>query len=217
MKIYDFPPSPNARKVRAVAYELGISPTWQVVNIFKGESRTPEMLAKNPNGRIPFLEDGDFVLWESNAIVSYLAALHPEKGLLPEDLKQRADVDRWLFWQAGHLAPAVGKVVFERVIKRFFGSEAPPDQAMIEAGLKEFQAACEVLDKSLASKEYLTGRLSVADFSVMSFLTIRELAGLDITPYKNLQAWQLRMEARDSVKKALADAQAVMAPPASAS
>jgi glutathione S-transferase len=217
MKIYDFAPSPNARKVRAVAYELGLSPTWVVVNIFKGESRSPEFLAKNPNGKIPLLEDGDFLLWESNAIITYLAAKHPEKGLLPSDPQQRADVDRWLFWQASHVMPAIGKLAFERVVKKFFGDDSPPNQAVIEAGLGELRSVCEVLDKNLANKEYLTGKLSVADFAVAAFLTIREMIGFDISPYKNLSAWQARMEARDSLKKALDDIKAFGPPPPAAS
>jgi glutathione S-transferase len=73
MKIHDFPFSPNCRKVRAVVYELGLEVEFLPVSLFRGASRTPEFLAINPNGRVPVLVDGDFVLWESNAIVSYLA------------------------------------------------------------------------------------------------------------------------------------------------
>ena len=74
MKLYDFPFSPNSRKVRAVAYELGIALETQRIDLLTGGQRSPEFLAKNPNGRVPVLEDGDLILWESAAIIRYLAA-----------------------------------------------------------------------------------------------------------------------------------------------
>lgn len=209
MKIYDFAPSPNARKVRFVAYELGLEPTFTNVNIFKGESRTPEFLAKNPNGRIPVLEDDGLVLWESNAIVMYLASTRPEKGLLPTDPKQRAEVDQWLFWQSGDFGPAIGKVVFERVVKKFAGL-GDPDQAVVDAGLRDFKTCAAVLNAALEGKEYLVGRLSVADFGVMALLTVHEMAGMDLSPYPALNAWYGRMMARESVRRGQADAQAAM-------
>ena len=74
MKLYDFPFSPNSRKVRAVAYELGIALDTQRVDLLTGGQRSPEFLARNPNGRVPVLEDGDLIPWESAAIIRYLAA-----------------------------------------------------------------------------------------------------------------------------------------------
>lgn len=209
MKIYDFAPSPNARKVRFVAYELGLEPTFVHVNIFQGGSRTPEFLALNPNGRIPVLEDGGSTLWESNAIITYLASLHPEKGLLPTEPRPRAEVAQWLFWQSGDLAPAIGKVAFERVVKKFAGIGAP-DEAIVQAGIRDFKVCAAVLDKALEGKEFLTGRLSVADFAIVALLTIHELAGLDLASYPALQAWYGRMVARESVRRGLADANAAM-------
>jgi glutathione S-transferase len=142
MKIYDFPLSPNCRKVRAVVYELGLKPEFVSVNIFKGEARTPEMLALNPNAKLPVLVDGDFVLWESNAIVSYLANGTP---LLPTSSRERADVDRWGDWQLAHLGPAIGKVAFERLVKPMTGQGAP-DQAIVDVGTADFAKFTAVLE-----------------------------------------------------------------------
>jgi glutathione S-transferase len=209
VKIYDFAPSPNARKVRFVAYEIGLEPTFVNVNIFKGESHTPEFLAKNPNGRIPVLEDGNFILWESNAIVSYLAQAHPEKGLLPTDLQRRCEVDQWMFWQSAHLSSAVGKLAFERFVKKAVGM-GEPDEAVVKAGLAEFKGCAEVLNTTLKDKEYLVGWLSLADFSVASLLTVHELCGIDLAPYPAIRSWFGRMMARESVKRGQADAAAAM-------
>src|SRR5690606_36198105 len=74
MKLYQFPLSPNSMKVVALAHEVGLSIETRSVNVFQGGARTPEMLEKNPNGKVPILEDGEFVLWESNAMLGYLAA-----------------------------------------------------------------------------------------------------------------------------------------------
>src|SRR5689334_3652685 len=144
MKLYNFPFSPNSRKVRAVAYELGIELDYVFVNLFRGESRTPEFLAKNPNGRVPVLEDGDLILWESTAIIAYLADKQGDTTIRPTTPRARAEVGRWLSWQLAHLGPAISKVAFERLVKKLTGRGAP-DQALIESGTAEFDACTAVL------------------------------------------------------------------------
>lgn len=207
MRLYDFPFSPNCRKVRAVAYELGVTFEHAPINLLRGASREPAFLAKNPNGKVPVLEDGDFILWESNAIVTYLAT--KRGALLPAGARERAEVDRWLSWQTSHLAGAIGKVAFERVVKKLTGQGAP-DQANIDAGTAEFARLTAVLDASLEGKEYVAGPLSVADFALASFYSLAPACGLDMPPsvYPRANAWLGRILARDGMKRALADAQA---------
>src|SRR5262245_26867649 len=105
MKLYQFPLSPNCQKVVAVAHEVGVSLTAVNVELFKGQAKTPEMLARNPNGRVPILEDGDFVLWESNAMLGYVASKADRADLAPTAPRERADVDRWLAWSIAHFSP----------------------------------------------------------------------------------------------------------------
>lgn len=205
MKLYTFPPSPNCQKVAALAYELGLTLEIIPVNIFKGDSRLPDYLAKNPNGRVPLLEDGDFLLWESNAIVTYLAAQNPGSGLLPTAPRERAEVDRWLFWQTAHLSPAVGKVAFERIVKPMTG-RGPADQAIVDAGTAEFHAHVKAFETALGTKEYVTGRLSVADFALTPYFAVSQVCGLDLGPYPATRAWLGRMVARPSVQRAQAEA-----------
>jgi glutathione S-transferase len=209
MKLYDFPFSPNCRKVRAVAYELGIDLDLVPINLLKGESRTPEFMAKNPNGKVPVLEDGDLVLWESIAIMRYLVAKKGGSTLIPSTTKEQADVDRWLAWQIAHLSPAMSKVAFERIVKKLTGQGAP-DQALIDAGTAEFQRLTAVLDGALEGKEYVAGRLSLADFALGAHYTLAAPAGLDVAPYKRVSAWLERILARASMKRANAEAQGVM-------
>lgn len=207
MKLYDFAPSPNCRKVRAVAYELGIAFDHVPVNLFKGETRVPAFLAKNPNGRVPVLEDGDLLLWESNAIIGYIAAGSP---LVPTDARGRAEVDRWLHWQLAHLGPATRMVAVERVVKKLTG-QGEPDQAAIAAGTEEFGKLSAVLDRLLENKQYLAGRLSIADFALASHYSLAESCGLDVAPHQRVEAWLERMLSKNSMKRALDDAQKALA------
>jgi len=203
VKLYDFPFSPNCRKVRAVAYELGIPFERVRVDLLAGGSRTPEHLARNPMGRVPVLEDGDLVLWESTAIIRYLAA---GTALLPAARRTAAEVDRWIAWQLAHLGPALSKVGFERIIKKMAG-RGTPDEAAIAAGAADFAQMSAVLDGALAGKEFVAGPLSVADFALVAHYSLAPACGLDVAPYPRVEAWLARVSARDSMKRALDEAQ----------
>lgn len=202
MKLYDFPFSPNCRKVRAVAYELGVQLEHVPVNLFKGESRAPGFLARNPNGRVPVLEDGDLVLWESTAIMRYLAA---DSALLPSSRRAAADVDRWIAWQLAHLGPAMSKVAYERVVKPL-AQRGTPDAALIAAGSAEFVTLTGVLDAALAGRDHVAGELSIADFALAAHYSLAESCGLAVAPFARVAAWLARVLGRDSMRRALADA-----------
>jgi glutathione S-transferase len=209
MKIYAFTPSPNCQKVLAVVRELALPVETVPVDIFRGEAKAPAFLAKNPNGRVPVLEDDGLLLWESNAILAYLASQQPIPSLLPTKPRERAEVDRWLFWQTAHLAPAVGKVAFEKIVKPMTRQGAP-DATMIAAGTADFAVQATILDRALAGKEYVAGKLSIADFAIGPFVGIASACDLDVDPFGNLCAWRDRMKARQSVRQTMAEAQAAM-------
>lgn len=209
MKMYAFASSPNCWKVLAVAHELGIPLEMVTIDLFNGESKSPSFLAKNPNGRVPVLEDDDFVLWESNAILAYLANRQPVPSLLPTTPRERAEVDRWLYWESTHLSPAVWKVGFEKIVKPMM--KQAPDEALIAAGKAEFAAAAKVLDDALAGKDYVASKLSVADFAIGPFINLATgPCELDIAAFRRLAAWRDRMNARESVQRTMSDAQAAM-------
>jgi glutathione S-transferase len=205
MKLYQFPFSPNCQKVVAVAHEVGMPLELATVDLFKGEARTPAMLAKNPNGKLPILEDGDFVLWESTAMLSYIAAKAERADLAPTTPRERAEVERWTSWQVAHFGPAIRKVAFERIVKKL-GGLGVPDEAIVKAGSEEFATTASVLEQSLGTKEYVCGRLTIADFALAPYAALTASCGLDFEPYPRARAWLARMTARDSVKKTLAAA-----------
>jgi len=203
LKLYQCPSSPNCIKVRAVAYELGVELELATVNIFKGEARAPEHEALNPNGLVPVLVDGDFVLWESNAILTYVAEMQPP--FAPTSARERADVARWLHWQAAHLSPAVTKVAFERFVKPM-SRVGPIDHAAATTAAADFLRCSGVLEASLASTAYLTKRLSVADFAVACILSSARMVGLTLDAFPRTKDWLARMLARESMRRAFTDA-----------
>ena len=160
MKLYTNLFSPNARKVHAVANELGIELETHTVDLRAGEQRTPEYLALNPNGKVPTLVDGETVLWESNAILCYLAG-QVDTELWPKSAK-RYDILRWMFWESNHLTNAANRLFFQK----FFNRDNP-DQGVIERAKKDFLKYATVLDANLADKQYVTGdTLTLADFAI---------------------------------------------------
>src|SRR4051794_20324807 len=121
IKLYDGQRSPNARKVRLICAELGINVEKVSPDFQKGDLRKPEFLELNPNGKIPVIDDDGFVVWESGAILKYLAKKRPEVGLIPLDPKGLARLDQWMFWWSGHVEPAMLTIVVEKLVKPFLG------------------------------------------------------------------------------------------------
>jgi glutathione S-transferase len=201
MKLYEHPFSSAAFKVRAVIHELGLPVTLIPVDMMKGEHKTPEFLARNPNGKVPTLDDDGFLVWESNAILCYLAAKKPESGLLPADPRGMALVQQWLQWQATTFAPSTNEVMGETVYAKFFGRSK--DEAKYAAGMEKVRRDLGVLEKTLASREFLCGKLTLADFSIVSSLLLRSAMGVDLEAFPNVKAWVARMESRESVRKSL--------------
>jgi glutathione S-transferase len=189
MKLYGFPPSPNTWKVRAVAAYAGVPLTLEFVDLTKGQQRAPEYLALNPFGRTPTLVDGEFVLWESTAIMQYLAAT-AKSPLWPDDVRARADVTRWQSWEQQHWAKdACVPLISERLVKKILNLGAP-DPAVVAKGTDAFNREARVLDAHLAKHRYLAGtELTLADFSTVAPLVYAKEAELPIEPYANVRNW----------------------------
>src|SRR5215471_9430775 len=159
------PPSPRAFKAIAVANHLGIEFTLRAIDLLKGEQKTPEYTALNPNQMMPTLRDGDYVLWESNAIAQYLAGKKPQSGLLPTDERGRLDVTRWQFWDLAHWDPAVAILLIEKFVKPKIIGSNDIDEAAIVRGTEMFHRAASVLDGHLKGRKYVVGdALTLADF-----------------------------------------------------
>ncbi|MEQ1544307.1 glutathione S-transferase family protein [Methyloglobulus sp.] len=189
MKLYHFPISPNSRRVVAVLHHLHLDCEIEALDLSKGEQMQADFLKLNPNHMIPTLVDGDFVLWESNAIMQYLCSKAPTNALWSANPRVQADINRWLFWQAAHFGSACSVMIFERVIKKLFMS-AEADLQEIAKGEERFHRFAQVLEQHLKGREWIVGdAVTLADFSVGSFLDLAEMAQYPMTPYTEIARW----------------------------
>ncbi|HEY2531331.1 MAG TPA: glutathione S-transferase family protein [Xanthobacteraceae bacterium] len=189
MKLYGFPPSPNTWQVRALAAHLGVPLEFELVDLSKGGSRTPEFLALNPTGRTPALIDGAFKLWESNAIMQYIAT-QKANSLWPNDARTRADIMRWQSFTIAHwLSDAWIPVLSERFVKKVLNL-GPVDEARVAKGAAAFAKEAAVLDAHLSKQKYLVDdSLTIADFVIAAPLFYAKQAELPLGQYPQLRAW----------------------------
>ena len=190
MKLYVLPPSPRAFKVIALKNHLDIDCEMQLVDLGKGDQLNPEYVAMNPNQKMPVLEDDGFILWESNAILFYLAAKRPQSGLWPSDLRLQADVLRWMAWESAHFdAESVGMVGYEKVSRGVL-HRGSPDPAFIARGEENFARFAAVLDRSLEGREWLVGQTpTIADFSIGAWIPVARALQLPIEKYPAIERW----------------------------
>lgn len=205
MQLYLFPPSSRALAIVAVTKHLGLDCALKPIDLGRGDQRAPEYLALNPNSKMPTLEDGDFVLWESNAILFYLAAKRPESGLWPSDLRRQADVLRWLAWESAHWdAESVGMVAFEKSSKMVLGLGAP-DSAFVARGEQNFVRFATVLDRHLTGRTWLQGdQLTIADFSIGALVPTASRVGLPVERFLEIRRWYEGLAALPGFRDALA-------------
>jgi glutathione S-transferase len=204
MKLYHNPLSPNVRRVRLTAAVLGLELEEKKLDFAKGEHKNPEYLALNPNGAVPTLVDGDFVLTESRAIMQYLASKKPESGLLPRDEAARADVTRWQFWDASHYSPNLAAVAFEKLLKGMMGM-GDPDARKVEEALTNFRRFGAVLNKRLDGKNFIVGSaLTLADLTLASSMMYSKQCEIPVAEFPHVQAWFSRISELDAWKKSAA-------------
>jgi glutathione S-transferase len=188
MKLYAFPPSPNTWKVRAFAHQLGVPLELEIVDLTKGAQRKPEYLALNPTGRTPTLVDGDLKLWESTAIMQYLAS-QKKSPLWPDDAKARADIVRWQSWHLQHWSRGSTTLIFENLVKQILKIGEPDPKALAQ-GAEMFHQEAAVLDKHLEGRPYLVNdQLTLADFTVVAPLFLAAPGKIPLEKYGNIRSW----------------------------
>lgn len=204
MQLYVFPPSPNSLRCQAVANELGIELELIPVNVLGGAQMSDDFIALNPNHKIPTLVDGDFVLWESGAIMLYLAQVQPDSNLIPGNLQDRTRMSQWLYWNAAHWGVACGIYIFENVVKKL-ANMGDPDPARLAKGEEEFSRFATVLNDHLKGRETLAGdSITLADHAVASWLVHAEMMGLPLDGYTEITRWSGNILGTDAWQQALA-------------
>jgi glutathione S-transferase len=189
-RLYDYLPSGNGYKVRLVLRQLELPYELVEVDIKTGGSRTPEFLAKNPNGRIPTLEiPGRGCLAESHAIIWYLAE---GSRLVPADALDRARMWQWMCFEQYNLEPNVGSARFW--LASLKQTEAELGQKLVDARRNGY-AALDVLEQGLADKPFLAGgRFSLADIALYAYTHVAPEGGFSLENYPGIRAWCARIE-----------------------
>jgi glutathione S-transferase len=190
----------NVQKVLFCAEELGLAYKRIDAGRGFGITDTPEYLAMNPNGLVPVISDGGFILWESNAIVRYLCAKHGAATYMPSDLRARAEADRWMDWQTTTLNPAM-HAAFHGLVRT-----APEhrDLKAIEASRVKTEALMAMLDTFLASRRWLAAELfTMAEFVVGPAVHRWLNMPVTRTEHANVSRWYYAIMERMSAKKVL--------------
>ena len=180
--------TPNGYKVSIALEELELEYELHSIDLATDEQKTPAFLQINPNGRIPAIVDrdeDDFVVFESGAILIYLADKTGQ--LLPQDPKKRSEVIQWLMFQMGGIVPMQGQA---NVFFRYFDEKIP---VVIERYQKECRRLFEVLDRRLEDREFICNEFSIADIATWPWTRGYKWSGVDIDGLENLQRWSQTM------------------------
>lgn len=189
LRLYDYAPSANCYKVRLLLARLGRDYERVPVDIFAGETLTPECGAKNPGLTTPVLEyaPGAY-LPESGAILLYLAE---GTDFLPEPGPDRAHVHRWMFFEQANVVSILAALRFRVATGRL-----DPDSAEAERLRRISTAIVATVDGQLAGREFIVGNgCTVADLALYGYLHVAGEAGVDVEPFGNLAAWLERVRA----------------------
>lgn len=190
-KVYGDYRSGNCYKVKLMLHLLGRDYQWVPVDILSGETREPAFLEKNPNGKVPVLEleDGS-TLWESNAILNYLAE---GTELLPREPRLRTQVLQWQFFEQYSHEPYVATPRF--ILKHL--PEDSPRRAELPERLERGRAALGVMETHLSRRTFFVAeRYTIADIALYAYTHVAHEAQLDLTPYPSVRAWLARVAAQ---------------------
>lgn len=197
MRLHGFAMSPNTRRAQLALEETGLPYELVPVDLMAGAQKQPDYLALNPTGRVPVLVDGEYKLWESNAILEYIAALAPEKGLAPRTPRERGELSRWMFMNAAHLSPAQAHIFAHSM-------RLPEDQRipkLVENGRIEVDRCLGPLNAHLTGRDFLLDRFTIGEIAISASLGMAAMLRIDLSKYPNVNAWLERTGQRPSWKK----------------
>lgn len=187
--------TPNGWKATILLEELGVPYKVTPISLTNQEQKTPEFLAINPNGKIPALVDDGFAVFESGAILLYLAEKFGR--FIPADAQGRSRAIQWVMWQVAGLGPMMGQAT---VFNRYFPEKLP---SVIDRYTRESQRLLGVLDAALEGRDYLVGDYSIADIACFPWVRGHEWAGVSLDGLPNIARWMANIGARPAVQRGL--------------
>ncbi len=188
IKIHADPITVNCRKVLAGLELIGAPYELVHVDYFKGEQKAEPFISLNPNASVPAMTDGDFVLWESNAILQYAADKVGNDAAYPRDLKTRADINRWLLWESSSWFPSCYVFLVENCVKPLLGAQT--DTAVLDAQAGQFHKLAGILDARLARQTWIAGSgPTIADIALAAPMHLHGWQRLPLADHPNLKRW----------------------------
>ncbi|WP_211441241.1 glutathione S-transferase family protein [Collimonas humicola] len=188
MKIY-WIKAQAPQRVLALAKHLGAKAEFIEIDVKAGGLKTAEYAALNPNMKAPTLVDGDFVLWESSAIMTYLCIKTGSDMWPAHNPAEQVEVQRWLSWNDCHWSPAVSPFYFEHIVRATFGLGAP-DSASLKASVADCVKFAKVLDGHLAGRTFVAcDRLTIADFQLASMATYWRESEMPLEAFPHIVRW----------------------------
>lgn len=192
LKLYDHPLSGNCYKVRLALNQLGVQYEREFLDIFKGEHHTPEYEELNPNRKIPVLIDGDFHMWESNAILLYLGKKYSPNRLYPEDINTFGAMAQWLFFGKTSVDPNLA-------VARYFTKFVSPEnrnESELNRLRTQGNAVLTIMDNRLEHSDFLAGVYSIADIACYPYVSMAPEGGVDLSPYPSVMLWCDRIKSQ---------------------
>jgi GST-like protein len=193
--------TPNGWKISIALEEMGLPYEVRVIDLGQKEQKAAWYLKLNPNGRIPTLVDGGFAVFESGAILIYLA--EKTGKFLPRDVQGRSRVIQWLMFQMANVGPMMGQA---NVFVRYFHEKI---QSVIDRYHREVVRLFAVLDTQLATHEYVAGDYSIADMASYPWIVPYKNQGQNIDDFPHLKRWMETIGARPATERAYAKAKEV--------
>jgi glutathione S-transferase len=200
LKFY-YAPMSTASITALVLEELGVDCEIIKLDIARGDTKNPEFLKVNPNGRVPVLIHDDAVVWESAAITMYLGEMFGvDKKLYPPPGPKRAEAMKWIVWTNVTLGEAVNR--YTRNVLSTMPAEQRNAKA-VESAKTEVANCLRILDQSLLNKQYLVGEYTLADTHLIAMLDYLRHLKIDFTPYARINSWSQRCSARAAYQRAM--------------
>jgi glutathione S-transferase len=200
--IFYYAPMTSATRIHWALEELGIPFEKRKVDLAKGEQKTPEFLAQNPNGKVPLLVDDGAAIFESLAILLYLGERYGvDQGLFPTERVERACAVTWMCWAQVSLAEVATRVLrntSERI------PEGERNEKAAAAARTELHDLLAIADKAMEGKAYLLGeKFSFADLAIAGYAPFFTHVGADLSKFENVQAWFTRCTTRPALARAM--------------
>lgn len=199
LTIYAMTMSPPALKVLYVANALGLEYEQKAVKLAEGEGQSPEYKAIHPAGKVPALVDGDFSLFESNAMAKYLAR-KAKSNLYPDDLQKQALVDQWVDFASQHVHNGISRVLWNKIMAPKFGFDV--DESSMKCGYEFLEKYLPVVDAQLGRTKYVAGdEITIADYILLAHVDPLEAIEVDVNKYPNLARWREGLRTQDFYQK----------------